>query len=45
LVNSGNINNGKINVSTLVKGGYIITIEDKGNEQFKSKFIKNKDNL
>lgn len=40
LVNSGNINNGKVNVSTLVKGGYIITIEDKGNEQFKSKFIK-----
>lgn len=40
LVNSGNINNGKVNVSTLVKGGYIITIDEKGVEQFKSKFIK-----
>ncbi len=40
LVSSGNVNNGKINVSTLVKGGYIITIDEKGIEQFKSKFIK-----
>ncbi len=40
LVDKGNINNGKVNVSSLVKGGYIITIDDKGIEQFKSKFIK-----
>ncbi|OCA75471.1 reprolysin-like metallopeptidase [Chryseobacterium arthrosphaerae] len=40
LVNSGNINNGKVNVSALVKGGYIITIDDKGIEQIRSKFIK-----
>ncbi|UKB80202.1 reprolysin-like metallopeptidase [Chryseobacterium sp. MEBOG07] len=40
LIDSGNINNGKINVSALVKGGYVITIDDKGIEQFKSKFIK-----
>lgn len=40
LVNSGNINSGKINVSELVKGGYIITIEEKGKDLFKSKFIK-----
>lgn len=40
LVDRGNINDGKVNVSTLVKGGYMITIDDKGIEQFKSKFIK-----
>ncbi|ASK30771.1 propanediol utilization protein [Chryseobacterium sp. T16E-39] len=40
LVNSGNINGGKINVSTLVKGGYVITIDEKGKDVFKSKFIK-----
>ncbi|MCD9617150.1 reprolysin-like metallopeptidase [Chryseobacterium gleum] len=40
LVDKGNINNGKVNVSALVKGGYVITIDDKGIEQFKSKFIK-----
>lgn len=40
LVNSGVINGGRINVSALVKGGYMITIDDKGMEQFKSKFIK-----
>jgi len=40
LVDKGNINNGKVNVSALVKGGYVITIDDKGVEQFKSKFIK-----
>ncbi|ROI01130.1 MULTISPECIES: reprolysin-like metallopeptidase [unclassified Chryseobacterium] len=40
LVNSGAINGGRINVSALVKGGYMITIDDKGMEQFKSKFIK-----
>lgn len=40
LIDSGNINSGKINVSALVKGGYIITIDEKGQEQFRSKFIK-----
>jgi len=40
LVGSGNINSGKINVSELVKGGYIITIDEKGKDLFKSKFIK-----
>jgi hypothetical protein len=40
LVKQGNINGGKINVSELIKGGYIITIEDKGREAFTSKFIK-----
>ncbi|WP_288438783.1 reprolysin-like metallopeptidase [uncultured Chryseobacterium sp.] len=40
LVDRGNINDGKVNVSSLVKGAYVITIEDKGIDQFKSKFIK-----
>ena len=40
LVRQGNISNGQINVSELVKGGYIITIEEKGKESFTSKFIK-----
>ncbi|WBV54748.1 M12 family metallo-peptidase [Chryseobacterium daecheongense] len=40
LVDSGNINGGKINVSALIKGGYVITIDDKGKDVFTSKFIK-----
>jgi trimeric autotransporter adhesin len=40
LINHGNINSGKINVSGLIKGGYVITIEEKGKDLFKSKFIK-----
>lgn len=40
LVGNGNINNGKINVSSLIKGAYVISIEDKGKESFNSKFIK-----
>lgn len=40
LVGDGNINNGKINVSSLLKGGYVITIDEKGKDQFRSKFIK-----
>ncbi|UMQ44155.1 M12 family metallo-peptidase [Chryseobacterium sp. Y16C] len=40
LVSNGNINGGKINVSALIKGAYVISIEDKGNDLFKSKFIK-----
>ncbi|WP_415329024.1 reprolysin-like metallopeptidase [Chryseobacterium sp. MMS23-Vi53] len=40
LVDRGTINSGKINVSGLIKGGYVITIEDKGKDLFKSKFIK-----
>lgn len=40
LVRQGNISNGQINVSELIKGGYIITIEEKGREAFTSKFIK-----
>ncbi|WP_185208892.1 reprolysin-like metallopeptidase [Chryseobacterium sp. C3] len=40
LVKQGNINNGQINVSELIKGGYVITIEEKGKESFNSKFIK-----
>ncbi|PJJ68169.1 reprolysin-like metallopeptidase [Chryseobacterium geocarposphaerae] len=40
LVSNGNISGGKINVSALVKGAYVISIEDKGNDLFKSKFIK-----
>ncbi|KFF08641.1 reprolysin-like metallopeptidase [Chryseobacterium luteum] len=40
IVGNGNINDGKINVSSLVKGGYVITIDDKGKDQFRSKFIK-----
>ncbi|GEN73372.1 reprolysin-like metallopeptidase [Chryseobacterium lathyri] len=40
LVGNGNINDGKINVSSLVKGGYVITIDEKGKDQFRSKFIK-----
>ncbi|MDQ0592698.1 hypothetical protein QFZ37_001067 [Chryseobacterium ginsenosidimutans] len=40
LVKQGNINNGQVNVSELIKGAYVITIEDKGREAFTSKFIK-----
>ncbi|MDQ0592699.1 hypothetical protein QFZ37_001068 [Chryseobacterium ginsenosidimutans] len=40
LVKQGNINNGQVNVSELIKGAYVITIEDKGREPFTSKFIK-----
>ena len=40
LVKQGTVNNGQINVSELIKGGYVITIEDKGREAFTSKFIK-----
>ncbi|MDF2932912.1 MAG: propanediol utilization protein [Chryseobacterium sp.] len=40
LANSGNIIDGKINVTSLVKGTYVISIEDKGKESFNSKFIK-----
>lgn len=40
LVKQGNINNGQINVSELIKGGYVITIEEKGKDLFTSKFIK-----
>jgi hypothetical protein len=40
LVKHGTINNGQINVTELIKGAYVITIEDKGKEQFSSKFIK-----
>ncbi|MCJ8153540.1 M12 family metallo-peptidase [Chryseobacterium sp. SSA4.19] len=40
LVRQGNISNGQINVSELIKGTYVITIEEKGKESFNSKFIK-----
>ena len=40
LVESGNVNAGKINVNSLVKGAYVITVEEKGQDLFKSKFIK-----
>lgn len=40
LVGNGNISNGRINVSSLIKGAYVISIEDKGKESFNSKFIK-----
>lgn len=40
LINNGNINAGKINVSTLIKGAYVITIEDKGKDAIRSKFLK-----
>ncbi|KFE97755.1 propanediol utilization protein [Chryseobacterium formosense] len=40
LISSGNILSGKINVSSLIKGAYVISIEDKGKEKFNSKFIK-----
>ncbi|MEC5173301.1 M43 family zinc metalloprotease [Chryseobacterium nepalense] len=40
LVRQGNIIDGKINVSELIKGGYIITVEEKGKDLFTSKFIK-----
>ncbi|WP_407404551.1 reprolysin-like metallopeptidase [Chryseobacterium sp.] len=40
LVNSGTINDGKINVTSLIKGTYVISISDKNVENFSSKFIK-----
>ncbi|MDR6405833.1 MULTISPECIES: reprolysin-like metallopeptidase [Chryseobacterium] len=40
LVRQGTISNGQINVSELIKGAYVISIEDKGKNVFSSKFIK-----
>ncbi|CAA7391832.1 reprolysin-like metallopeptidase [Chryseobacterium fistulae] len=40
LVNQGNVMNKQVNVSGLIKGGYVIEIEEKGKDSFKSKFIK-----
>lgn len=40
LVKQGTINNGQINVSELIKGAYVISIDDKGKDTFTSKFIK-----
>ncbi|MCJ8153541.1 M12 family metallo-peptidase [Chryseobacterium sp. SSA4.19] len=40
LVKQGNINKGQINVSELIKGAYVITVNEKGKESFNSKFIK-----
>lgn len=40
LVSNGNIVSGKINVSSLIRGTYVISVEDKGRETFISKFIK-----
>nr|WP_314495472.1 zinc-dependent metalloprotease family protein [uncultured Chryseobacterium sp.] len=40
LIGNGNVNDGKINVSSLIKGAYVITIEEKGKDLFRSKFIK-----
>jgi hypothetical protein len=40
LVKQGTINNRQINVSELIKGAYVISIEDKGKDVFTSKFIK-----
>lgn len=40
LVSNGNIFNGRINVSSLTKGVYVISIDEKGKDSFNSKFIK-----
>ncbi|WP_294275829.1 reprolysin-like metallopeptidase [uncultured Chryseobacterium sp.] len=40
LIQQGTINGGKINVAELIKGGYIISIQDMDKDLFKSKFIK-----
>ncbi|SDQ83308.1 Por secretion system C-terminal sorting domain-containing protein [Chryseobacterium soldanellicola] len=40
LVGNGTVSGGKINVSSLIKGVYMITIDDKGKATFNSKFIK-----
>lgn len=40
LVGNGNITDGKINVTSLIKGAYVISITDKGKDAFNSKFIK-----
>lgn len=40
LIVNGNISGGKITVSSLLKGNYVITIEEKGKDVFTSKFIK-----
>jgi hypothetical protein len=40
LVGNGTVSGGKINVSSLLKGVYMITIDDKGKATFNSKFIK-----
>lgn len=40
LIDRGNIINGQIDISEIMKGEYIISLEDKGKNLFKSKFIK-----
>ncbi|CAA7197052.1 reprolysin-like metallopeptidase [Chryseobacterium potabilaquae] len=40
LVRSGEITHGQINVSTLITGEYTISVEEKGKNMFRSKFIK-----
>ncbi|KQR93794.1 propanediol utilization protein [Chryseobacterium sp. Leaf180] len=40
LVGRGNVTDGKINITNLIKGAYVITIDEKGQDVFKSKFIK-----
>ncbi|RNA63567.1 T9SS C-terminal target domain-containing protein [Chryseobacterium nematophagum] len=40
LIMKGNVMSNQINVSELIKGEYVITIEEKGKDIFKSKFIK-----
>jgi len=40
LVGNGTVSGGKINVSSLIKGVYMISIDDKGKTTFNSKFIK-----
>ncbi|WP_294222540.1 reprolysin-like metallopeptidase [uncultured Chryseobacterium sp.] len=40
LVKQGTIDGGRINVAELIKGGYVISVEDKGKDTFNSKFIK-----
>lgn len=39
-IKQGNIKNGQIFVSELIKGGYVISVEERGKELFTSKFIK-----
>lgn len=45
LVSKGQMNGGAINVSALTNGTYVIAIEDKGSDLFKSKFIKRQSSI
>jgi len=41
LIKQGEVKNGQVVISELIKGGYVISVEERGKELFTAKFIKN----